>query len=108
MKTRFLKRDCIMNKAEELITFMTDEIKNHINMLTSIKKIIYNLFVSKYRLIIIFIFTLLFVPHVFVVVRDINFVLAYEVDPGSIIQSIMSLYQNSYNMNSAYHSSYYG
>lgn len=54
------------------------------------------------------IFTILFFPHVFVVVRDINFIIAYEVDPGSMIQALISLYQNNYNMNAAYHSSFYG
>lgn len=84
------------------------EIASHFQLLSVDKKNFYEYFSSPYRIILIIIFTILFLPHVFVVVKDINFVTAYEVDPGSIIRSILSLYQNSYNMNSAYHSSYYG
>lgn len=63
---------------------------------------------SSYRIVLIILFSILFLPHVFVVVQDINFVTAYEVDPGSIISSILSLFQHSYNMNAEYHSSLYG
>jgi len=72
------------------------------------KKSFFEYLSSPYRIILITIFTILFIPHVFVVVHDINFVTAYEVDPGSIIQSILSLLQHAYNMNAAYHSRYYG
>jgi len=57
---------------------------------------------------LILLFTILFIPHAFVVVRDINLVTAYEVDPGSIIDSILKLYPNHYNMEMAYHSRFYG
>jgi hypothetical protein len=53
-------------------------------------------------------FAILFIPHAFVVVKDINFVTAYEVDPGSIILSILALFNHFYNMNAGYHSQYYG
>ena len=84
------------------------EIVSHFHLFSIDKKRIGDYFSSPYRIILIVLFTILFLPHVFVVVRDINFVIAYEVDPGSIIQSILSLYKNSYNMNIAYHSKYYG
>jgi hypothetical protein len=41
-------------------------------------------------------------------VNDIGLISAYEVDPGSIINSISSLFQHPYNMNMGYHSQYYG
>lgn len=85
-----------------------NEIVSHFRLLSIDKKSFLDYLSSPYRIILISIFTILFFPHVFVVVKDINFVKAYEVDPGSIIASILSLYQNSYNMNAAYHSSSYG
>jgi len=54
------------------------------------------------------VFTILFIPHVFVVVRDLSLAIAYEVDPGSIIESILALFGNHYNMNGGYFSQYYG
>ncbi len=87
---------------------LSTEFISHFRLLHIEKKSVQDFLSSPYRIILISIFTILFLPHVFVVVRDINFVLAYEIDPGSIIQSILSLYQHYYNMNAAYHSSYYG
>ncbi len=87
---------------------MYSEIVSHFRLLSVDKKNLLKYLSSPYRIALISIFTVLFLPHVFVVVKDINFVMAYEVDPGSMIQSILSLYQHSYNMNAAYHSSYYG
>jgi hypothetical protein len=84
------------------------EVLSHIRLLTIDKKSVLEYFSSPYRIALIAIFTALLIPHVFVVVRDINFIMAYEVDPGSMIQALMSLYQNNYNMNEAYHSRYYG
>jgi hypothetical protein len=81
---------------------------SHARLLRAEKKSIFAYLLSPYRILLIGIFALLFLPHVFVVVKDINFVIAYEVDPGSIIRAIMSLYENSYNMNMSYHSRYYG
>lgn len=95
-----------MNHHPKLSNF--DEIVSHFRLFTMEKKNIVEYFSSPYRVILISIFTILFFPHVFVVVKDINFVVAYEVDPGSIIESILSLFQNSYNMNASYHSQYYG
>lgn len=84
------------------------EFTSHVQLISPKKEGIHNFFSSPYRIILIIIFSFLFFPHVFVVVKDLNLVMAYEVDPGSIIQSILSLFQNSYNMNAAYHSSFYG
>ena len=44
-----------------------------------------------YRLIIIIIFTILYLPHCFIMVNDISLITAYEVDPGWIIDSIEKL-----------------
>jgi hypothetical protein len=84
------------------------EIKRHIDLLIKEIPNLKNLYKSPSQLIIIALYCILFLPHVFIIVGDYNFVLAYEVDPGSIIKSIISLYQNYYNMNAAYHSSFYG
>lgn len=98
----------MVNKFIELRSSVYSEINAHFRLVSANQKSFLYYFSSPYRITLIIIFTILFLPHVFVVVRDINFVTAYEVDPGSIIKSIMSLYANSYNMNSAYHSRYYG
>lgn len=84
------------------------EIVFTLQVITIKKEDVRSYFSSPYRIILIVIFTILFLPHVFVVVNDMNFVIAYEVDPGSIISSMISLHQNYYNMNEGYHSSLYG
>lgn len=62
-----------------------------------------------YRLIIIIIFFILYLPHCFIMVSDISLITSYEVDPGSIIDSIERLYSgNIYNMLNGYHSKFYG
>ena len=63
---------------------------------------------SPWVITLIVIFSILYLPHAFVVIEDISFVEAYEVDPGSIIDSIISMYEDFYNMNAGYHSKYYG
>lgn len=62
-----------------------------------------------YRLILIIIFIILYLPHCFIMVSDISIITAYEVDPGSIIDSIEKLYSGKvYNMLNGYHSKFYG
>ena len=84
------------------------EIVSHFRLLSIKKKDVLSYLSSPYRIILIIIFTVLFLPHVFVVVKDINFVTAYEVDPGSVIRSIIRLYDITYNMNETSHARYYG
>lgn len=84
------------------------EIISHLHLLHMEGKSFREYLSSPYRIILICIFTVLFFPHVFVVVKPMDLAMAYEVDPGSIIGSILSLYQNPYNMNMGYHSSFYG
>jgi len=55
------------------------------------------------------IFTILYLPHAFIIYQDINLISAFEVDPGSIISSINDLFQSPiYNMMNGYHSKFYG
>lgn len=96
------------NLITNLRSSIYPSIISHFRLFSIDKKGLLAYLSSPYRIFLISMFTLLFLPHVFVAVRDINFVIAYEVDPGSIIQAIMSLYKHSYNMNLSYHSKYYG
>jgi hypothetical protein len=98
----------MFKKLVQRFSFFGSEIVFHFHLISIKKMNVNSYFSSPFRILIIILFSILFLPHVFVVVKDINFVIAYEVDPGSIIQSILSLYQHSYNMNAAYHSQYYG
>lgn len=55
------------------------------------------------------IYCLFFLPHAFIVVEGINLISAFEVDPGSIIVAITSLFEEPiYNMLATYHTQYYG
>jgi len=55
------------------------------------------------------IFSVLYLPHAFIIYQDINLISAFEVDPGSIISSINDLFQSPiYNMMNGYHSKFYG
>src|SRR5215210_6065443 len=85
-------------------------VRSHWQILSVGAKGIRSFFSSPYRIGLMVLFAVLFLPHVFVMVEDISLVGAYEVDPGSIVLSIQSLYQPShlYNMNASYHSSFYG
>ncbi|HUE99689.1 MAG TPA: hypothetical protein VMN99_10570 [Anaerolineales bacterium] len=89
---------------------MWDKIRSYLEFLLIRGKDIRFLVSSPYRIGLIVLFTVLFFPHVFVMVEDISLVRAYEVDPGSIVDTIVSLYQPSdfYNMNVPYHSKFYG
>ena len=87
-----------------------DKVHSHLKILSIREKDIRFFFSSPYRIGLIILFTVLFLPHAFVMVEDISLVGAYEVDPGSIVDTIESLYQADrfYNMNSPYHSRFYG
>lgn len=52
----------------------------------------------------------LFLPPVFIANQDINLIVAFEVDPGSIFLAIDDLFRpgEAYNMLAGYHSRYYG
>ena len=65
-----------------------------------IKNKVYNI----YKLSIFVIFSTLFLPQTFILNADINLILAYEVDPGSIITSINDLFNFPYyNMFNGFH-----
>ena len=59
------------------------------------------------KIFLILIFSIIYLPHAFVLVNDLGLIIGYEVDPGSIIAAIESILR-SYNMHGAYHSKYYG
>ena len=98
----------MLHRSMQLRTSIHEEIASHFRLLSVEKKDVLSYLSSPYRLILIAVFTILFIPHVFVVVEDLSFAIAYEVDPGSIIASILALFRNYYNMNGGYHSQYYG
>ena len=98
------------NFLGHLKTSQWPSLRSHRQILSAGAKGIRSFFSSPYRIGLIVLFTVLFLPHVFVMVEDISLVGAYEVDPGSIVLSIQSLYQppHFYNMNVSYHSRFYG
>lgn len=98
----------MINRLTHLTSSISAEIISHLRLLNIESKRFREYLSSPYRIILICIFTVLFFPHVFVIVKGFNLAIAYEVDPGSIINSIISLYHSRYNMNAGYHSSYYG
>lgn len=54
-------------------------------------------------------FMVLYFPSVFLVVEDLGLIVGYEVDPGSHVAAIESLFDSPYyNMHGGYHSQYYG
>jgi hypothetical protein len=62
-----------------------------------------------YKFILFVLFSFLFLPQIFILNEDINLILAYEVDPGSLILSIKSLFNFPYyNMFNGYHTTSYG
>lgn len=83
-------------------------VKSHLNLFSLNKQNLQTYFSSPYRITLILFFSVLYLPHAFVVVRDFNFVIAYEIDPGSIIEAIFSQLRHFYNMNESYHSTQYG
>ncbi len=98
----------MLDSFARLTSSLGAEIVSHLRLLQVERKSFREYFSSPYRILLICIFTVLFFPHVFVVVKGFNLAIAYEVDPGSIISSIISLYSSRYNMNMGFHSSYYG
>lgn len=61
------------------------------------------------KLILILIFSVIYLPHAFILIEDINLISAYEVDPGSMISSLMDLFHGHiYDMMNGYHSKFYG
>jgi hypothetical protein len=98
----------MLDKLIQLKSSVSYEIASHFKLLSVDRESLLKYFSSPYRIILIIIFAVLFFPHVFAVVNDLNFIIAYEVDPGSIMKAILSLYQHSYNMNESFHSRYYG
>ncbi len=93
-----------------LKTSIWRQAKSHWELLSIKERDVHLFFSSPYRIGLIILFTVLFLPHVFIMVEDIGLVRAYEVDPGSIVDSIRSLYEPThvYNMNAPYHSRFYG
>ncbi len=62
-----------------------------------------------FRFLLIGLFSLVYLPHAFILLDDINLISAYEVDPGSMISAINDLYhRHYYDMMNGYHSRYYG
>jgi len=62
-----------------------------------------------YKLFLFLIFSTLFLPQTFILNEDINLIISYEVDPGSMIISINNLFNLPYyNMFNGYHTTYYG
>jgi hypothetical protein len=92
----------------KLKTFIKLEVVSLLRLLPVIKKNILEYFSSPYRIIIIILFSILFLPHAFVVVNNISFISAFESDAGSIISNILALYRTEYNMNLSFHSARYG
>jgi hypothetical protein len=64
----------------------------------------YNLNLYKISIVI---FTLVYLPHVFILNNDLGLIIGYEIDPGSIIISIEN-HLNNYNLHNSYHSKFYG
>jgi|688.fasta_scaffold73659_3 hypothetical protein len=62
-----------------------------------------------YKFLLFLVFSALFLPQTFILNEDVNLILAYEVDPGSIIVSINNLFNFPYyNMFNGYHTTAYG
>ncbi|HUE99688.1 MAG TPA: glycosyltransferase family 39 protein [Anaerolineales bacterium] len=87
-----------------------DKVHSHLEILSIREKDIRFFLSSPYRIGLILLFTVLFLPHAFIMVEDISLVRAFEMDPGSIVASIESLYHRDsfYNMNAPYHPRFYG
>lgn len=60
-------------------------------------------------IVALFLYVTLYFPHIFILNEDVNLLLSYEVDPGSIFYAIEDLFRAPYyNMMNGYHSRYYG
>ncbi len=64
-------------------------------------------FKDKVLITLLLIFSFMYLPHAFILVEDLNLILAYEVDPGSHIAAIEDILR-SYSMHKGYHSKFYG
>jgi hypothetical protein len=74
-----------------------------------IKNLTENKVYSIYKLFLFLTFSIIFLPQTLILNEDINLILAYEVDPGSLIISINNLFNFPYyNMFNGYHTTYYG
>lgn len=62
------------------------------------------------RVALVLVFSMLYLPHVWIVNEDINLITAFEVDPGSMFTAIDDLFRAGapYNMMNGFHSRYYG
>jgi len=98
----------MLSRLGQLKTYIYAEIISHLELVRIKKENIRTYFSSPYRIFLIVIYTILFLPHVFVLVKDLGLISAFETDPGSIIVSIIGLFQNPYNMNKNFHSWVYG
>lgn len=64
---------------------------------------------NPFRALVVILFSILYLPHALILIKDLNLISAYEVDPGSMIASIEALFTKPlYNMLNGYHSRYYG
>jgi hypothetical protein len=84
-------------------------ISNKISLNKILKNFENNKAYNIYKFIIFLIFSIFFLPQTFILNEDINLIFAHEVDPGSIIISINTLFNFPYyNMFNGYHTTYYG
>lgn len=68
-----------------------------------------NFFFDPYKIFLIIIFSIIFLPHAFIIIDDINLIIAFETDPGAITHSIEDMFKSPiYNMHNSYHSKFYG
>jgi hypothetical protein len=59
--------------------------------------------------LLVSIFTLAFLPHAFLMLEDLTLITALEVDPGSMLRALHSLFGwPYYNMHNGFHSQFYG
>jgi hypothetical protein len=65
---------------------------------------------DKVYILLIAVFSLIYLPQIFIAIGDLGLLSAFETDPGSIVASIEGLFQKPYyNMlHSGYHSKFYG
>ena len=98
----------MLSRLGQLKSYTYTEITSYLELLKIKKENTRSYFSSPYRIFLIAIYTVLFLPHVFVLVKDLGLISAFETDPGSIIDSIIGLFQHPYNMNKNFHSWLYG
>ena len=84
------------------------EIVYTLQVFTVTKENVHSFFSSPYRIVLIVIFTILFLPHAFILVDNIRLIIAYEVDAGMMMSAMANLFKNFYNMNVEFGSRGYG